>query len=115
MSFYDQNNEPCFYDCSSSKEQHRSSQLYYVVIVNDVTWHHFLSHLLWSLLLIVYYIHLQERADLIRSGRQGEVPAKDEEIKKYKKGVAEWEEKFQQRQQRLLEMEQEEGWSYNVG
>ena len=59
--------------------------------------------------LIVYYIHLQDRAHLITSGQQHRVPDVDERIRELKDKVKELEDKFQQRKQQLLELEQEEG------
>ena len=64
---------------------------------------------MWSLLLIVYYIHLQEKADLLLRGEEHLVPDVDEWIKYRKDRVKEWEDKIQQRKQKLLELEQEEG------
>ena len=45
----------------------------------------------------------------------GDTSYVDSEIKEYKEQVAEWEEKIKQRQQLLLEKEQEEGVSHSIG
>ena len=57
----------------------------------------------------MYYTHLQYRANELRSGR--DVTDVDGVIRQYKEWVVEYEEEIKQHQQRLLEMEQEEGWS----
>ena len=57
----------------------------------------------------MYYAHLQERADRLQSGQ--DVTYEDEQIRQCKADVVKWEEVIEQHQQRLLEIEQEEGWS----
>ena len=57
----------------------------------------------------MYYIHLQEKADLLLRGEEHLVPGVDESIKYDKDKVKEYEDKIQQRKQQLLELEQEEG------
>ena len=61
----------------------------------------------------MYYTHLQDRVDRLQYGHR--VTYDDWQIRQRKELVVEWEEKIKQHQQRLLEMEQEEGWSYSVG
>ena len=62
-----------------------------------------------SLLLIVYYTHLQRRAKRLQSG--GDVSVVDYWIRHHEEAMVKCEEVIEQRQRRLLEMEQEEGWS----
>ena len=57
----------------------------------------------------MYYTHLQERADWLQSGL--DVTDADEDIRGYKEDVVKYEKAIKQHQQRLLEIEQEEGWS----
>ena len=45
----------------------------------------------------------------------GDVTSQDRYIRECKEEVVKWEEKIKEHQQQLLEMEQEEGWLFNVG
>ena len=57
--------------------------------------------------ILIHYTNLQMRAELvIKSGDTSEV---DNDIRKLKEEVVEWEEEIKQQQQLLLEIEQDEG------